>query len=157
MSIWGVSGSDFQKAGSNLAVAGAVFSASAALSWIVKRVAQSTCAIFKINTSANVVKAIQWTSAAAGIGAAVFINSKLSNSRFAIIGEPALHKVLKVGAVEVIVGLFADGSLHLETPICTFFAIFTAAVSLCTRYSLISVGAWGAIVGTTVLPDRPPA
>jgi hypothetical protein len=152
MPITGISGSDLKHASWNFTVATGV---ALTCGWVARRVCtyahkrahyylkpkpQSTEAKRAWNIA-------QWTGVAAGVGVASLVHWKISGSRFGLIHNPSLDKMLKLGAGQAALGLALDLWIKTGRPFFTGFGAAVAAAGLWSRYSLIGIGAIGALVG----------
>lgn len=151
MPIMGLSGTDLKHAGWNLTVAAGVVVACA---FLAKRVS-----LYAYGYTSKYLKArpgtpesqrawniAGWTGVAVGIGAASLMNWKISSSRFGLINNPSLDKMFKLGTGQAALGLALDSWIE-SFPFFTGCGSAIAAAGHWNRYSLIGIGAIGAVLG----------
>jgi len=158
MPIIGISGSDLKNSGQNLAVAAAMTTSSAVVAWGVRKLVSKIfdrVSPLPLNASTNEKNKrngrVGFTNLglglAAGVGAAWYVNSKISASRYALITDPSLGKMLKLGIVQTVAGFCIDYMLGHEMPGFTVFGAGAAIAGHWSRYSYIGFGAFGALIG----------
>jgi hypothetical protein len=159
MPIMGISGSDLKNTGWNLAVAAGMTASSAVVAWgvgkLVSTVFDRVSPLDQATSSIQEQKRIQkeeltqtGLGLVAGVGAAWYINSKISASRYALITDPSLGKMFKLGAVQAAVGFLIDWMRGGEAPFCGVLGAGSAVAGHWSRYSYIGFGLLGASAGT---------
>jgi hypothetical protein len=167
MALWGVSGLDVKNAGWNGAVGLAVGASCLGVAWGAKKLALlvyhyvNSSSYFKSAPTQKQIDAFAtkagYGSCIAGLGALAVASWYVSNSRFALITDASISKMLKLGAVQTAVGLIFDLIAKNTLPIPIFTAI-GAGVALAGHYSklaLFSFGVAGALLGSGVIPRHP--
>lgn len=158
MPIMGISGSDLKNTGWNLAVAAGMTASSAIVAWgvgkLVSTVFDRVSPLDQAASSNQRQKRIEkeeftqtGLSLVAGVGAAWYINSKISASRYALITDPSLGKMFKFGAVQAAVGFLIDYARGGEAPFCGVLGAGAAVAGHWSRYSYIGFGLLGALAG----------
>lgn len=158
MPIMGISGSDLKNTGWNLAAAAGMTASSAVVAWGVGKLAGTIInRAFPLPRGAfsderekrkERVSYLKLTlGLVTGVGAAWYINSKVSTSRYALITDPSLGKMFKLGAIQAAVGLLIDSARGGEVPFVGLFAAGAAISNHCNRYSYIVFGLLGAAAG----------
>ena len=155
MLIMGISSSDLKNAGWNLAVGAGVASGCGLVAYCVKKIG---IAVFQSKDpnvdKTKVVNLSKWAGIAAGVGVAVYVNLHAPAYRIALINDPSLSKMLKLGLVQTIVGLIGDCIKDFEHPIFMMLGATGALAGYCSRYALICFGAFGALVGVNHIQFR---
>ncbi len=157
MPIMGISSSDLKNTGWNLAVAAGMTASSGVVAWGVGKLAETIINRFsplqrgaskaqKETRESQVFMTQMVLGLATGVGAAWYINSKVSASRYALITDPSLGKMFKLGAVQTIAGFCIDYFV-IEGPFFTLFGAGAAISNHWNRYSYIGFGLLGALAG----------
>lgn len=158
MPIMGISSSDLKNTSWNLVVAAGMTASSAIVAWGVGKLA-STIINRVYPLPRNAFEAAKETrkeqvgyvklglGLTAGVGAAWYINSKVSTSRYALITDPSLGKMFKLGAIQTTVGLLIDLVRQGEVPFCGMLGAGAAIAGHWSRYSYIGFGVLGAAAG----------
>ena len=158
MPIMGISTSDLKNNGWNLVVATGMTASSAAAAWGVGKLVSifynrvipltSNYSIAQKNSRHNQRnRARLLLGLTAGVGAAWYINSKISNSRYALITDPSLGKMFKLGVVQSVVGFLIDSVRGGKVPFVGVLGVGAAVAGHWSRYSYIGFGLLGAAAG----------
>jgi hypothetical protein len=154
MALWGVSGLDVKNAGWNGAVGLAVGAGCFGVVWCVKKLALLAHGYFYSKKQSYAYAT--YGSFAVGVGVAILANKYVSNSRFALITNASISKMLKLGAVQTVVGFILDclkGNIAENTSlILTAVGTGTALAGYCSKYALFGFGAAGALLGSIRYP-----
>ena len=148
MSIMGISRSDLNNSGWNLAVGAGVASGCALVAYLVKRTGVAILNPKALKKNSHLTHRCELAGAAVGTLAAFYMNSHISASRYALINDPSLGKMLKLGLVQAVAGLFLDCIMDLTKTVLTIFGAGGAVAGYSSRYALIGFGALGALIGS---------
>lgn len=158
MPIMGISGSDLKNNGWNLAVAVGMTASSAVVAWgvgrLVSKIFDHVSPLHQLTSPNQIHKRKQKEQLTqlklglvAGIGATWYINSKVSASRYALITDPSLGKMFKLGAIQTAIGFLIDWMRKGEAPFCGVLGAGAAVAGHWSRYSYIGFGLLGALAG----------
>lgn len=158
MPIMGISSSDLKNNGWNLAVAAGMTASSAVVAWgvgkLVSTIFNHVSPLHQLTSSNQRHKRQQKEALnqlglglVAGVGAAWYINSKVSASRYALITDPSLGKMFKLGAIQTAIGFLIDYARGGEAPFCGVLGAGAAVAGHWSRYSYIGFGLLGTLAG----------
>ncbi|MBS0649294.1 MAG: hypothetical protein JSS10_08745 [Verrucomicrobia bacterium] len=152
MSIMGISEADLQHVGWNLTVAAGVAFSCGLLArrvtifahWPIHKYIKTPTDSPKVEHVLNISR---WMGVAAGMGAAGLLQWTMSGSRLGFIHNPSLDKMFKFAAGQALLGLVLDRWIQTHRPLFIGFGVAIACADHWSRYSLLGMGALGALAG----------
>jgi hypothetical protein len=151
MAFGGISVSDLKHTGWNLGVVAVVTTASMLTAWGVQKLTEQAFRHLKPTAMDTTrIPTGQWMGEIAGTAIGIAANYYIP-SRFALINDPSLSKMFKLGSVLGITGIALDRFTPYN---CAIFAVLGAGTAIAGRwssYGLTVFGAWGACLVTRVI------
>jgi hypothetical protein len=154
MPLMGVSGLDLKNAGWNLAVEAGVASTCALVAYVVKEIGSAAFTPSTPAAKRKFTHFCQWTGFALGTAAAIYIDSRVSASRFALIRVPSIGKMVMFGAVQAVAGFIGDLIADSAHPIFMLSGMGGAIAGRWNCYALIGFGTFGALLGSSPVKWR---